>query len=117
MYKNIGEKIKKIAKCMCWLGITASVIVACVLLAKGDFFNNLTYGSTIDDHEETLNWIGFDVLVFGPILSWVDGAFWYGFGELICKTTMIEKKVKKQSAPEKNSAAEKKSISSELPEL
>ena len=69
MYKNIGRKIKKLAKICCWLGITYSLIAGAILL-----------GCTL--------WFVLFVIV-GALLSWVGSLALYGFGQLIENTDIL----------------------------
>ena len=77
MFENIGSKIKILAKVICWIGISISILVAIVLLAS-----------------ETVGG-GLLTLIFGCLASWVGSFFTYGFGELIEKVTAIEKNMNK----------------------
>ena len=77
MYKNIGAKIKVLAKAIAWIGILISLIVGVIfIIADGGWFDIEFF-------------IGIGVLVGGSLLSWVSSWFMYGFGELIVKTTEI----------------------------
>lgn len=79
MYKNIGRKIKGLAKFICWIGITISVIWAIYLFSYDTdyYYNNIKIIT------------GIIILIAGPIISWIGSFFAYGFGELIEKTTEI----------------------------
>ncbi len=82
MFKNIGKKIKVLAVILCWIGITASVIAAIVMIFQAMdsyYFDDMYIVSAII------------VLLVGPLLSWVASFFMYGFGELIDKTCVIAK--------------------------
>ena len=70
MFNNIGRKIKMLAKCMCWLGIIASVISGIAIISEDSYYN-----STIVP--------GILVAVGGSFLSWIGSFFTYGFGELV----------------------------------
>lgn len=76
MYNNIGAKIKVLAK------------VCAILLASGSFAYGLYL--VIDGWTE---WVGFLLMVLGPILSWILMFFMYGYGELIEKTADTNKTV------------------------
>ena len=68
MFDNIGEKIKTLAKVLCWVGIGLSVIIG---------INVLDYSASK----------GLLIIVIGSLISWVSSFFSYGFGELITKET------------------------------
>ncbi len=82
MFNNIGGKIKAVAKILCWIGISASIIGAIVLWSSHNQYNYMTR-----TYNDTLG-TGFVVLLVGCIGSWVSAFFMYGFGELIDETTM-----------------------------
>ena len=77
MYNNIGNKIKILAQIICVLGVVASVILGLVICFTTDEFNV----------------IGLLYILIGSILSWISTLTMYGFGELIEKVCVIEKKV------------------------
>jgi len=81
MWDNIGGKIKGFAKFIAWLGIIASIIGGIVLFVIG---GNMRYGSG------AYVGLGFLVIIGGSLISWISSWFWYGFGELIEKTSEIE---------------------------
>lgn len=67
MFDNISEKIKMLAKVVCWLGIIVCIITGIVLM-------------TID---ESLVLAGILTAVLGSLLSWVSSFVLYGFGQLV----------------------------------
>lgn len=73
MFDNIGEKIKILAKILCWLGIIASVIVGIVLMIK----------------DESLTLIGILIAVIGSLLSWAGSSIMYGFGRLVKNSDIL----------------------------
>ena len=79
MFANIGGKIKSVATVSFWLGTLASIFAGIIMLAAGD------------------EWILIGLLTacLGSLGSWVGSLFLYGFGELIHKTTQIEKNTRK----------------------
>ena len=87
MFDNIGGKIKKLAKIVCWVGIVFSVIYAIVLWVIGG----------VTGQDTTLT--GFLVLILGGFGSWIGSFFTYGFGELIDRVKSIDEKM--QSTPAK----------------
>lgn len=80
MFKNIGKKIKTLAKVLCWVGIIAYAIAAIIMIAigaNGDSGAMIAYGVA--------------VLIVGPLSAWIGSFFLYGFGELVDKAIDIEK--------------------------
>lgn len=67
MFVNIGNKIKTLARIICWIGIVVSVISGIVMLA--------TSANLIP--------AGILTLVLGSLLSWVGSFILYGFGEMV----------------------------------
>lgn len=76
MYKNIGEKIKTVA---------VIVMVLTILSAAANMLMTFDSGS---DEEEIISIV---VFVLSPLLGWLASVTLYGFGELICKATAIER--------------------------
>jgi len=88
MWDNIGEKIKLLAKVIAWVGIISSVIGGISLISQG-FDINQSSRSGRDGGLFIL--LGIASLIGGSIISWISSFFMYGFGELIEKTSAIEK--------------------------
>ena len=79
MFDNIGQKIKTLAKVICWIGIVTSVIGAIVLFAvagSGSGYNR-------DIFSGIYKITAVAILILGPLASWVSSFVHYGFGELI----------------------------------
>ena len=93
MFKNIGGKIKGLAKVICYVGIAISVIAGIVMIGFGSFSYN----------GDTMIGVGFAVMLVGSLVSWIGSLFAYGFGELIENTTVIAELAAKADA-EKNKA-------------
>ena len=74
MYKNIGKKIKNLAK-ISFLVEAISAVISGIILC-------------VNNTDEI--WIGLLVLFVGPIVAWVSSWLLYGYGELIDKTCDIE---------------------------
>ena len=74
MFDNIGQKIKKLATVVCWLGIIASIVTGLIFMAAGGFF------------------IGFVIAVFGSVASWIGSFFTYGYGQLIENSDILVQK-------------------------
>ncbi len=83
MFDNIGGKIKKLAKIVCWIGIGLSVLVGLMLLISVSLYNPV---------------LGFAVaiptMVLGAVMSWIGSFALYGYGELIELTAKIERNTK-----------------------
>ncbi len=87
MFNNIGGKIKKLSKIICWVGIVVSIFLAvCMFFAAADAYS-YEVGTCIG--------LGFAFLIGGTLMSWLSSLFAYGFGELIEKTTEIANNTKK----------------------
>ena len=89
MFKNIGGKIKGLAKVICIVGIAISVVAGFGMICSG--YNGAMVG------------MGFAVMIVGSLVSWIGSFFVYGFGELIENTTVIAELAAKADA-EKNKA-------------
>lgn len=89
MFKNIGGKIKGLAKVICIVGIAISIVVGIGMICSG--YNGAMVG------------MGFAVMIVGSLVSWIGSFFAYGFGELIENTTVIAELAAKADA-EKNKA-------------
>lgn len=93
MFKNIGGKIKGLAKVICYVGIAISVIAGIFMIG----FGSSSYNG------DTMIVMGCVVMIVGSLVSWIDSFFAYGFGELIENTTVIAELAAKADA-EKNKA-------------
>ena len=93
MFKNIGGKIKGLAKVICYVGIAISVIAGIFMIG----FGSSSYNG------DTMIVMGCVVMIVGSLVSWIDSFFAYGFGELIETTTVIAELAAKADA-EKNTA-------------
>ena len=81
MYKNIGGKIKGLAKTFGIIGIAASVLMGIgPILAVGG-------------NEMNIILVGVGIAVVGSLVSWISTWLLYGFGELIAKTAAIEENI------------------------
>ena len=77
MYKNIGKKIKLLAK--------TTFFVEAIGAAIGGAFFMATAGA------QDILFLGFLLFLLGPVLAWVSSWMLYGFGELIDKACDIER--------------------------
>lgn len=73
MYENIGEKIKGLAKAICIVEAIAAVVTGLALMVM----------------DEDLAWMGFLVILCGPIIAWVSSFLLYGFGQLVANSDII----------------------------
>lgn len=86
MYTDVGKKLKSLVKFWFW-GSTALFIILAVILFLLSFF--------VAINEEDIYYFflyffsSLVALIFGPLLSWMNYLFLYGFGELIDKTIEI----------------------------
>ncbi len=83
MFDNIGSKIMKLAKVLCWIGIILSIIYGIIIMAAGNRSYNGGGGVLA----------GLLVIVIGCLASWVGSFFAYGFGQLIEDTQEIRRKM------------------------
>ena len=84
MFNDCGEKIKNVAKILCWVGVIANVIWAIVMFVKaGDSWRL----------EGLFIGLGFVFLIVGPIISVIEGMLIYGFGELIDSNIDIKRRM------------------------
>lgn len=106
MFKNIGKKLKVLAKVMCWVGIIISFVIA---IRVSNFIYNLY------DYSEYVNYwnkysyvyIGIVIFILGSLFSWIWSFFTYGFGELIDKTTEISYNISGKCMTDNNSTSGK----------
>ena len=73
MFDNIGGKIKSLAQVVCWIGIVCSVLYGIILIVA----------------DEDLAFLGFVVMIIGPLVSWVSSFTLYGFGQLVENTDQL----------------------------
>lgn len=97
MFDDIGKKIKTLAKVVCVLGIIFSIIFGGRIMIRG-------FSSPGDD----LFFEGVLIIVIGCISSWLSVFVLYGLGELIDKTSSIEKMMADEKAKKEKEEAERK---------
>ena len=73
MFKNIGKKIKLLAKILCWLQIIAYMATAVFFMVMDQIL------------------LGFVILVVGFLVAWIGSFLLYGFGELVDNSTIQTK--------------------------
>jgi len=81
MFKDIGKQIKTLTKIIFWVET-----VGFLLTGVSFFINGGLYGI----------FLGLGFFLIGPIVAWVSNMLLYGFGELIDKTTSIERKLNEE---------------------
>ena len=89
MWSNIGNKIKVLAKVICWIGIVLSVIAGIAVLAGTSTVQ--AYGYTYGTGGGVLT--GILVIVLGALGSWIGSLTLYGFGELVDRAMSIDDKL------------------------
>ncbi len=87
MFDNIGGKIKTLAKVVCGIGMVISVALGLRAMERYASSDAVVYGLII--------------ILVGCILSWISVFILYGFGELIEKTSSIERMMR-MSQPNAN---------------
>ncbi len=80
MFDDIGNKIKTLAKVVCALGMIGSIIGGIVICLEA-----------VNRHSDSSFALGVLVALVGCILSWISVFVLYGFGELVDKTSSIER--------------------------
>ena len=101
MFSNIGEKIKKLAAIICWIGIICSLILGIVVeVAPNSILYNYRVnvnGTTVASSNSIVAQVITGVLVFviGSLASWISSFVLYGFGELVSNSKKIADSLKK----------------------
>ena len=83
MFDHIGGKIKNVAKAVCWIGISLSILLGLILLI-----------ALSPDSLAIAIAVAIPVTVLGAFLSWIGSFTLYGYGELIELTAKIERNTK-----------------------
>ena len=83
LFENIAGEIKTMAKVICGMGISASVIAGIVYIINGWSYKN----------SENFLLIGAVIAIAGSVLSYISSITLYGFGELIEKVSSIEENI------------------------
>jgi hypothetical protein len=79
MFENVGQKIKNYAKALFVGQLILYIVGGIILIAVGV------------DGEEAWIFVGIALLALGWVIAWLNSVFIYGFGELIVKTTEVER--------------------------
>ncbi len=134
MFRNIGGKIKTLARVLCWIGIIVSVIISVSLFSSASRIENdkafaASYASVLSADSASALVLGtgvsgvraaaFVMLIGGPLVSWLGCFVLYGFGELIDRTAAIDRKVSELQQAESvpAPAAEKEPEDGPVPEV
>lgn len=90
MFKNIGNKIRVLAKVICIIGFVVAGISGLSLIIFGCtlFSSRYTIGPAIG-----IIFAGLLVAALGALFAWVGSFVLYGYGQLIHSVQSIEKKV------------------------
>lgn len=96
MFKNVGRKIKTLAKVFYWI-----IFVTYCLSAAGFLGYMIIQGCAIVDYNAAKGWmligagvLGAAIMVgFAFLLAWLSTVLLYGFGELIDQTAEINSKL------------------------
>ncbi len=88
MFDNISEKIKTLAKVICWVGIIFSIYLAIFSFSKYAEYAEKAeeYKYAEEEYEEKSDEYiaqGFTQMIVGPLLSWASCFVLYGFGQLV----------------------------------
>ena len=93
MFKNIGEKIKKLAVVICWIGIVISLILGVLIAVSPTVIrNSLNFNGTVitNSNSVAVNIVaGILVFLIGSVASWISTFVLYGFGELVSNSKKI----------------------------
>lgn len=87
MFENIEKKIKKAASVVLVAGIIADVILAIIMFVVG-----------AEIGEDLFTTYGVLFLIAGPLCTWLNCLFIYGFGELIEKVSVIAKNTQSEKS-------------------
>ncbi len=87
MFNNIGSKIKKLAKVVCWVSIILSIItgISLFIAAASGQADPITAVTS-----------GIVTVVVGVLVSWLGCFLLYGFGELVDNSTRIREMMEKK---------------------
>ena len=86
VFKNMGGKIKKLAKFLCWAGIIVSIAGGVGIIAAAMDGAGAIYVEGIGRIENGAAWmmgLGAAVAVLGSLFSYIGTMYLYGFGELV----------------------------------
>lgn len=81
MFKNIGKKIKMLAKIICWFQISLYALAGFILIFVGIIDNTMWYFIPT----------GIATALLGALFAWIASFFMIGYGELVQSVTNIDK--------------------------
>lgn len=98
MYKNIGKKIKILAKVLAIVLSVITVTMGVYMIIK---YNDPIVADAVGyiynaSYKATVIIVAVIVVILAVALNWVSSWILYGFGELIDNTTAIKKQTKQQ---------------------
>ena len=78
MFKNIGSKIKTLAKVLFWIASILSVVGGVLTILR------VVLNAYMDTPQKIMSIvIGIGIIVFGILFAWIGNFLLYGFGELV----------------------------------
>ena len=86
MFRNIGKKIKTLAKVLCWIGMIGGAVSGLTMIALGvaGIGLNISSGGSYNFVTSAgLIILGIVLTVALPLLSWISTFMLYGFGEIV----------------------------------
>jgi len=84
MFNNIGEKIKGLAKTICWIGIIFGIIIGFVIMSGASAISSGLSDFGVDSEIGAGGFLaGLIVMGIIGLISWLGSLVLYGFGELI----------------------------------
>lgn len=92
MFKNIGAKIKGLAKFIFWVMTILAAIGGIFIIIQG--LGNSRAGSSEKIYSVL---IGIGVIVFGIIFAWLQNFLLYGFGELVDSNQKILRELEQRN--------------------
>lgn len=95
MYNDIGGKIMKLAKVLCWIGIIISVILGGSLITA-------TSSYVWTGNAASARVVGIFIMIGGSLLSWIGSFVLYGLGRLIQNTDILTEIAAKADASYEN---------------
>ena len=95
MFKNIGKKIKILAKVLCWIGIVMGAIagVTMFILAGVESSRRNGYYYYSSSNVGLYVGLGFTFLIVYPLLSWISTWLLYSWGETVENVQKIKESI------------------------
>jgi len=103
MYKNIGKKIKTLAKVLAWIGIMLSVLFGLALIL-------------LDEGETQTTVAGVFYILLGPVISWLGSLMMYGFGQLVDNSDRIANQIAPKAPARKTAKRQAETVEAD-PEM